>query len=196
MVIPDGSEFERKVGWGSMSILALYCSTRRQGNSELLADIVVEGLDCTKIHLKDHHIEPIRDFRHDPEGFKPVHDDHAKLIREILNHDMFLFATPIYWYGMPGILKNFIDRWSTYYSDMTFKDRMSEKEAIVVVTGGDDPHIKGFPLIQQFYWIFEFMGIEFTNYIIGNGNNPGDVLRDLNALSKAEQLNHQLRMRG
>ncbi|GGA53437.1 putative NAD(P)H-dependent FMN-containing oxidoreductase YwqN [Kroppenstedtia guangzhouensis] len=179
-----------------MSILALYCSTRRKGNSDLLADIVVEGLDCTKIHLIDHHIEPIRDFRHDPEGFKPVHDDHSKLVREMLKHEILLFATPIYWYGMPGILKNFIDRWSTYYSDMIFKDRMSEKEAIVVVTGGDDPQIKGFPLIQQFYWIFEFMGIEFTNYIIGNGNNPGDILRDLNALSKAEQLNHKLRMRG
>lgn len=179
-----------------MSILALYGSTRRQGNSELLGDIVVEGLNCTKVYLNEYYIQPIQDFRHDPEGFKPIHDDHAKLVREILNHETLLFATPMYWYGMPGILKNFIDRWSTYYTDMTFKDRMSEKEAIVVLTGGDDPQIKGFPLIQQFYWIFEFMGIDFFSYIIGTGNSPGDVLRDLNAVSKAEQLNQHLRMRG
>ncbi|PTX51471.1 multimeric flavodoxin WrbA [Melghirimyces profundicolus] len=178
-----------------MRILALYGSTRRQGNSELLADVVLEGLDCTKIYLNDYHIEPFRDHRHDPEGFQPIQDDHADLVRQMLLHDLILFATPMYWYGMPGNLKNFIDRWSTYYADMTFKDRMSEKETMVVITGGDEPHVKAFPMIQQFYWIFEFMGMDFIDYIIGIANNPGDILRDSTAMSKAKQINHQLKRR-
>jgi multimeric flavodoxin WrbA len=113
----------------------------------------------------------------------------------MLSHDIILFATPIYWYGMSGIMKNFIDRWSMYYEDLTFKERMSKKEAIVVITGGDNPHVKGLSLIQQFYWIFDFMGMHFIDYVIGQGNQPNDVLKDFNALAKAEQINHPLKMR-
>jgi multimeric flavodoxin WrbA len=178
-----------------MRILALYGSTRKEGNSELLADIIVDGLDCTKIYLMNQTIQPIRDQRHDPKGFRPVYDDHPRLVQEMLSHDIILFATPIYWYGMSGIMKNFIDRWSMYYEDLTFKERMSEKEAIVVITGGDNPHVKGLPLIQQFHWIFEFMGMHFIDYVIGQGNQPKDVLNDFNALAKAEQINHSLKMR-
>jgi multimeric flavodoxin WrbA len=178
-----------------MRILALYGSTRKGGNSELLADTIVNGLDCTKIHLMDHVIQPIRDQRHDPEGFRPVHDDHPRLVQEMLSHDIILFATPIYWYGMSGIMKNFIDRWSMYYADHTFKERMSEKEAIVVITGGDNPHVKGMSLIQQFYLIFDFMGMRFIDYIIGKGNNPNDVLKDTYAMAKAEEINYSLKMR-
>jgi multimeric flavodoxin WrbA len=96
---------------------------------------------------------------------------------------------------MSGIMKNFIDRWSMYYADFSFKERMSEKEAIVVITGGDEPKVKGLTLIQQFYWIFEFMGMRFIDYVIGQGNNPNDVLKDYSALAKAEQINNYLKMR-
>jgi multimeric flavodoxin WrbA len=178
-----------------MRILTLYGSTRKEGNSELLADIIVDGLDCTRIHLMDQTIQPIRDQRHDPKGFRTIHDDHPRLVREMLSHDIILFATPIYWYGMSGIMKNFIDRWSMYYADFSFKERMSEKEAIVVITGGDEPKVKGLTLIQQFYWIFEFMGMRFIDYVIGQGNNPNDVLKDYSALAKAEQINNYLKMR-
>jgi len=43
-------------------------------------------------------------------------------------------------------------------------------------------------LIQQFQYIFDFMGIEFAGYILGNGNKPGEVLQDEAALFAATQL--------
>ena len=88
-------------------------------------------------------------------------------------------------------MKNFIDRWSQTLRDPKypdFKSKMASKKAYVIAVGGDDPYIKGLPLIQQFQYIFDFMGIEFVGYILGNGNKPGEVLQDEAALFAATQL--------
>ncbi|PTX58449.1 multimeric flavodoxin WrbA [Melghirimyces profundicolus] len=176
-----------------MRIFALYGSTRGKGNSDLLTDMITDGLDCTRVHLKDYNILPIRDQRYDPGGFQPIDDDHPQLVKQMLNHDLLLFATPLYWYGMPGSVKNFIDRWTMYFDDNTFKERMAEKEALVVITGGDNPRLKGMGVLQQLYWIFDFLGITFIDYVIGQGNIQGEVRQDFEAMSKAEHLNHILR---
>ncbi len=178
-----------------MRIFALYGSTRGNGNSDLLADIITDGLDCTRIRLKDYNIQPIRDQRYEPGGFQPIHDDHPQLVREMLKHDMILFAMPLYWYGMPGSVKNFIDRWTMFFEDSLFKERMAEKEVIAVITGGDNPKVKGLTVIQQLHWICDFMGMKFLDYVIGQGNTQGEVRQDLDAMSKAEHLNHILRTR-
>lgn len=58
--------------------------------------------------------------------------------------------------------------------------------------GGDQPSIKGLPMIQQFQHIFDFVGTTFEGYIIGEGNRPGDISQDLIALSATEQLRKEI----
>ncbi|PAF02336.1 hypothetical protein CHH68_01960 [Bacillus velezensis] len=56
------------------------------------------------------------------------------------------------------------------------------------------PYVSGFlafrelPLIQQFEHIFHFMGMSFKGYVLGEGNRPGDILHDHQALSAASSL--------
>src|SRR5579875_1815163 len=99
-------------GTNEMNVLVLYGSSRRHGNTEILTDRVVQNVDCTKIYLSDKKIHPIDDKRHDAEGFVFVDDDYDDIIQQVLNHDTLVFSTPVYWYGMSGQMKNFIDRWS------------------------------------------------------------------------------------
>lgn len=104
-----------------------------------------------------------------------------------------LFFLP--WYSMSATMKLFIDRWSQTFRDADypqFKEIMADKKAYVIAVGGDSPSIKGLPLIQQFNYIFEFMGITFSGYIIGEGNKPVDILHDENAVHAATQLNKVL----
>ncbi|MEM8524023.1 MAG: NAD(P)H-dependent oxidoreductase [Bacteroidota bacterium] len=43
--------------------------------------------------------------------FNNQHDDFLPLIQEIVNnYELIVFATPVYWYTMSGILKTFFDR--------------------------------------------------------------------------------------
>ncbi|MDQ0272810.1 flavodoxin family protein [Cytobacillus purgationiresistens] len=179
-----------------MSIAVIYGGTRPDGNTETLTKESVQGLEVEEIHLKDYFIEPIVDQRHTSEGFQEVKDDYNALIDRILKHDVIIFSTPIYWYSMTGRMKNFVDRWSQTLRDpkyTDFKDQLSRKEAYVIAVGGDQPLMKGLPMIQQFHYIFDFIGLPFAGYIIGEGNKPGDILQDQKALIAAEQLRKKLK---
>ncbi|WP_035488134.1 flavodoxin family protein [Alicyclobacillus contaminans] len=180
-----------------MKPIVLYGSSRRQGNSELLADRVLDGIPHTKRYLMDLKIQPIVDQRHSPAGFADVDDDYDALIQEVLAHDALVLVTPLYWYGMSGLMKNFVDRWSQSLRQpgLGFRERMQAIPGYVVIAGGDHPHEKAKPLVQQFQLIFDFMGMSLDGWVIGEGNRPGDVLADEAALRSAAALNQRLRQR-
>jgi multimeric flavodoxin WrbA len=179
-----------------MTIAVIYGGTRQNGNSEILTKHVVQGIPSEEIHLRDYNIKPINDMRHSQEGFQDRNDDYNLIIDRVLPHDMLIFSTPIYWYSMSGTMKNFIDRWSQTLRDSNypdFKHKLMSKKAIVIAVGGDEPHIKALPMIQQFKYIFDFVGINMEGYIIGKGNKPDDIFQDKEALFSATQLNNKLK---
>ncbi|KEZ49859.1 NAD(P)H-dependent oxidoreductase [Metabacillus indicus LMG 22858] len=178
-----------------MSILAIYGSSRENGNSEKLADWVLEGTEHTAIHLRKKTILPIADKRHEEGGFQPVEDDFHSVIDAFLKADTVVFSTPLYWYGMSGSMKDFFERWSQALRDETlsFKESVKGKKAYVVIAGGDSPKIKALPLIQQFQYIFDFVGMEFCGYIIGEANAPGDMEKDKKAAAEAGVMNEQIK---
>ncbi|MFJ8265794.1 flavodoxin family protein [Peribacillus asahii] len=178
-----------------MTIAVIYGGTRDNGNSEMLTEHVIQELASEKIFLRDFNIEPIIDMRHSKDGFQERNDDYNSIIDRILSHDILIFSTPIYWYSMSGTMKNFIDRWSQTLRDPkypNFKSEMASKKAFVIAVGGDDPYIKGLPMIQQFKYIFDFIGIEFAGYILGNGNKPEEVIQDKGAFFEATQIRNKL----
>lgn len=180
-----------------MTIAVIYGGTRQDGNTEILTERAVKGLSAEKIYLKDYEIQPIEDLRHSPGGFQEINDDYNAIIDRILSHDILIFATPIYWYSMSGTLKNFIDRWTQTLKDPQypdFKTTMSSKKARVIAVGGDDPSLKGLPMIQQFQYIFNFIGTSFEGYIFGKGDKPGDIYQDESALFSASQMQRRLKV--
>lgn len=177
-----------------MKLLALYGSARRGGNSEQLLDRVIGDLPATRYYLADLDLAPFTDLRHEPNGFPPVSGAAGEVLRAMAEHDLLLFACPVYWYGMSAQLKAVIDQWSHALRDpaLEFKERMRGKRAHVILTGGDQPRIKALPLVQQFQYALDFMGMELGEYIIGQGSRPGEVMKDERALFQADWLRRQL----
>ncbi len=177
-----------------MHVLTLLGSSRQPSNTEMLTDYLLTDIDQTKIRLAEKRIQPIVDMRHQPAGFSPVNDDHDKIIDTVLQHEILIFATPVYWYGMSGVMKNWIDRWSQSLRDkqISFQSSMATKTAYVVIVGGDNPRIKGLPLIMQFAHIFDFFGMTFGGYLIGEANVPGEILANQQALHDADGLNQRM----
>jgi multimeric flavodoxin WrbA len=176
-------------------MLIIYGSSRENGNTEYLTNIMAEGIEAEKVHLRDKHIQPITDQRHTPEGFQAVDDDYNDVVKAMLKHDTIVFATPLYWYGMSGCMKNFIDRWSQSLrdSELQFAEKMKDKKMYVVIVGGDNPKIKALPLVSQFQHIFDFVKSTFAGYIIGDANAPGDIVKDEEAVRKANYYNRLLK---
>ncbi|WP_017473198.1 flavodoxin family protein [Amphibacillus jilinensis] len=179
-----------------MSTLVLLGSSRRNGNTEHLVNVALQGIEHEKIYLLENNIFPIVDQRHVTEGFSPVHDDYERLFSDFLKHDTLFFVTPLYWFGMSGQMKIFFDRWSQYLRDDRFdftKEMMKKRAYVIVVGENPDPKITSLPLIQQFNYIFDYVGIEFVDYIIGKGNYPNDILEDSIALKKSKSWNRGLK---
>ncbi|TFD91891.1 flavodoxin family protein [Jeotgalibacillus sp. R-1-5s-1] len=171
-----------------MSLLIISGSSRENGNAEYLAKEAVASYkgEVKWIQLREHTIQQITDQRHDANGFEHVNDDHSSIVEEMIKADEILFATPLYWYGMSGHMKTFIDRWSQALRDdsLNFKKSMSGKPSYVITCGGDQVQLKALPLILQFRHIFEFMGMDFKKYFIGEARKPGDAADNVEQLKK------------
>ena len=179
-------------------LLVIYGSTRKKGNSESLTKKTLENIEkdyYEEIYLLDYHIKPIIDQRHSPSGFQPVDDDYEKLVKKLMGHDAVLFVTPLYWYGMSGLLKNFIDRFSQSLrsEEYDFKENMKQKKIYLLIVGGQYAPVTALPLIQQFELICQFFDMEFGGYVIGRGVKPLEVLEDEDSILSAMQLGKKIK---
>jgi len=180
-------------------LFVVYGSSRKNGNSQALTKIALDQLNTDQyqeIFLFDYHVEPIIDQRHEPSGFDPIDDDYELLVEAMLNHEAVLFVTPLYWYGMSGRLKNFIDRFtqSMRNEKYDFKEMIKGKKVYVVITGGPAAPVTALPLVQQFQLISQFLSMDFCGYIIGKGVRPLEVLEDEDSVLAAKQLGKKIKV--
>ncbi|MDP3353046.1 MAG: flavodoxin family protein [Flavobacteriaceae bacterium] len=82
-------------------------SSRSIGNTSKLVKEIANNIKADMIDLNDYKIS-----YYDYEN-KNSDDDFLPLIKSIIEkYDTMIFATPVYWYNMSGIMKVFFDRFS------------------------------------------------------------------------------------
>ncbi|MCG8573408.1 MAG: NAD(P)H-dependent oxidoreductase [Flavobacteriales bacterium] len=80
-------------------------SSRNNGDTVALANELVQQTNWDLINLNDYKFS-YYDYEH-----KNKDDDYLKLMKRIIQeYDTLIFATPVYWYSMSGIMKVFFDR--------------------------------------------------------------------------------------
>ena len=85
----------------------IQASARSQGDTNIIVNELNKHQNFDVIDLKTKNVGH---FEYD---FSNADDDFLPLMEEIIaNYDTIVFATPIYWYNMSGILKAFFDRLS------------------------------------------------------------------------------------
>ena len=88
-------------------LLVIAGSARGDGNTALTVAHLGRALDLRAdqlIDLQSHRLEP---FRYAP---APPADDFPMLVDRLLANRHIVFATPVYWYAMSGLMKTFFDR--------------------------------------------------------------------------------------
>ncbi len=82
-------------------------SSRKGGNTYKMVRTLQDKSDWDHIDLNSFDIS-YYDYEH-----KNMEDDYIPLMRQIVkNYDTVIFATPVYWYSMSGVMKVFFDRLS------------------------------------------------------------------------------------
>lgn len=173
-------------------ITVLFGGSRPQGNTAQLTQYALEGKQYNWIDLTQYHFKPVRDYRHESKQIESYIDDYQLIIDQVLESDTVIFASPVYWYSVSASLKAFIDHWSESLIDpkyQDFKTKMSNIDFRLILVGGDCPKVKAKPCIKQLEYSLDFLGAKINGYIIGTAERPGDVMKDVYALERAQEWN-------
>ncbi len=87
-----------------MKTLIIQGSARKSGNTNKVVNYIQEKIKCDFVDLKNYTIS---NYEYDSRN---KGDDFLPLMRRVVEYDLIIFATPIYWYAMSGIMKSFFDR--------------------------------------------------------------------------------------
>lgn len=80
-------------------------SARRDGDTARLVQMLAQLSGWPVVDLNDYNIS------HYDYGHTNREDDYLNLMRALIGeYELFLLATPVYWYAMSGVMKVFFDR--------------------------------------------------------------------------------------
>ncbi|MGP4016280.1 flavodoxin family protein [Saccharopolyspora sp. 5N708] len=174
-----------------MQVLALSSSPRKDGNSRMLAESVLEGAarqghEVEIVDLADVVSAPLRDCRvcRTADGRCSINDDYeALLLGKVLVADALVLATPLYWYGISGQLKIFIDRIFCYESAgfPEFEEvrlRLVNKRLAAVVSSEESYPGSLVGVTAQLQELARYLHHDFVGVVQGIGNSRGEVAHD------------------
>lgn len=172
------------------NILIITSSYRKNSNSNQLAEHFKQGAEeCGNqvevIDLSKKQISFCRGCMACQKIQKCViKDDAVEIAEKMLNSDVLVFVTPIYYYSVSGQLKTMLDRANPLYSsDYKFRDiyllaTAAEEEASAV--DGAIHDIKG--------WVSCFENAKFTGVVFAGGVNDENDIEGHCALTHAYEI--------
>ena len=174
---PCGDE---NLGNGSRSVLGIVGSPRRNGNTEILVDVVLSaaeenGATTHKVILSKLDIGPCRACDACRKTGKCVQkDDMEELVIKMKNSDVLVLGTPIYWWGPTAQFKAFLDRWYGVYDQGIFK----EKETVLVIPLEDTTESTYNPILNMFKAIMEYLHMNHVATVLAPGVLERGAVRD------------------
>ena len=179
-----------------MKVLGINGSPRKYGNAHKLLLVALEGArsegaEVDVIHLYDARVEPCLGCVSDSERlcrYPCVIDDDMRWIYErLLEADGFVLATPVYWYGVSGVMKNFIDRLTALENMIYFDGRswLEGKVAAFIATGND---VGALAVIQYLMAVLNSMGVLVPPWALAYYEERGDALDKRSAVMDAWNL--------
>lgn len=175
-----------------MKILAVSCSPRRQGNTELLLDEVLkgakkEGAEVELYTVSGKTIAPCDGCMSCRKTGKcHIDDDMQGLYDKLLEADGIVFGTPIYLYSMAAQAKAIIDRTFSLDHDQT---SLANKVGGIVVVAASLGILQA---VKDLYFYYISMQMLPANFIAAYANAKGDVKNLEKCFKAANNLGRQI----
>jgi multimeric flavodoxin WrbA len=178
----------------STKVLGIVGSPRRGGNTDTLVMEVLKGAEAAgaeveKIMLNDLDIRPCKGcWACSKQGHCIQDDDLSKLAEKLIDAQVWVLGTPIYWWGPSAQLKAFVDRWVSLR-----RSAFSEKRMILTIPlgGGSESYAKH--TVGMFQDIASYLGINLRGIILAPGvSKKGEVRQDTQVMEKAYQEGNKL----
>ncbi len=124
-----------------MKILAIFGSARKNGITMAMLNMLLDNLVGEKeiINCYDLKIKPCNDCRYCYTHTEcPIKDDMVDVYRKVDEADIIIFASPIYFFGVPGPMKVFMDRFQVSWASILRGDKPEKytKKGAILMSGG------------------------------------------------------------
>lgn len=169
-----------------MKVLGISGSPRKDGNTdyavERALDLIKRRLpevDTEFIRVADYRIEHCRGCRYCMTYVECAikGDDLDLLVGKIHDADLILLGAPVYWWGPPGFLKDFIDRTHGFYPD---DKRFQDKKVAVITVAAQS----GFPSHEKTMSWLKHYGAEYIGWLRLRAREKGELQQKPRQLRK------------
>ncbi len=175
-----------------MKVLAICCSPRKQGNTEVLLREALkgakqEGAEVEFFSIIGKDLKPC-DGCHacDKTGKCYIKDDVTELFKKMVAADGIIFGTPIYSYSVTPWMRTIIDRTVSLHRPF---GALNNKVAGVVVTAGSLGIADG--LKDLYFWIITRQMLP-ANFVGAYGSERGEVKQLKNCMKTAKDMGRQV----
>ncbi len=198
MSIDEAKELEMKV-------LGIFGSPRRGGNTELLLEEALkgaraEGAEVERLFLTDFTITPCKECHGcDQTGECVILDDMQKIYPKLLEADVIILASPIFFYGVTAWAKALIDRsqalWAKKYllKDPSLGKEGKKRKGFFISVGATKGQkvFEGAILTAKYF--FDTFHAEYAGELVFRGvDAKGDILKHPETLHLAFETGRKL----
>jgi multimeric flavodoxin WrbA len=191
-----------------LRVLGLFGSPRRGGNTELLLEEALkgaesEGAEVERIYVPDYTITPCKECHGcDQTGNCVILDDMQKIYPKLLEADVILLASPIFFYGVTAWAKALIDRsqalWARKYllKDSSLGKEGKKRKGFLISVGATKGQkvFEGAILTAKYF--FDVLNAEYVGELLFKGvEAKGDILKHPEALRQAFEAGRRLALR-
>lgn len=114
------------------------------------------------------------------------------LYPKIIESDVIVFGTPVYWYGPTALMKGFIDR-LVYFNCPESRIKIKGKSGVIAVPFEDDDPSTA-DLVKDFFTkCFEYLEMKFVEKMIVPGISvKGEILKEAVYLERGLELGERV----
>jgi multimeric flavodoxin WrbA len=166
-----------------LKTVILFGSPRKNGNTIQLTQAITDALkkkghSVRMLYLNDLNIRPCQGcYACLKNGSCKIKDDMKDIRKYILESDIIVYATPIYWFGPSAQLKLVMDR-SIAFMDNDYNSRVAGKKAITLITFADSTMDTCKPAIDMFKKSFDLLKLSYAGSIEVPGCTDGGSIKE------------------
>lgn len=135
--------------------VVILASARKESQTKRHLKKICHGVNFEIIDLLDFKIDAYSYSAHYPSP-----DSFTEIIEKIVSYDKIIFATPVYWYSMSGLMKNFFDRLTDLVTiNKNLGRELKGNETFLLAVGTDKALPEGFKI--PFALTSKYFGMAF-----------------------------------
>jgi len=186
-----------------MKVLGIMGSPRRESNTEILLDQALRGAgeagaEVEKVLVSKLKIAPCLEiYACRKDGNCAIKDDMQLLYKKLLEADHVIFASPMFFYGVPSQAKAVIDRcqalWVRKHVLGVGKEDKRERKGVFISVGATRGAKLFDGAVLTVKYFFDAIGVKYSGDLLVRGiDDKGQIREHPTALEDAFRLGQEL----